>query len=434
MEKKTVYVAMAADFIHHGHINIINYAKKYGAITIGLLTDEAIANYKRLPLMNYEQREKVVKSIAGVEQVIPQKTMDYKENLLLLKPDYVVHGTDWQKGIQAKTRLDVIEIIKEWGGQLIEPEYTEGISSTDLIRDILNVGTTPGIRMKKLRRLLNAKPLVRVLEAHNGLTGRIVEETKIIEEDKIKEFDAMWLSSLTDSIAKGKPDTGCVDFSSRMNTINELFEVTTKPLIVDGDNGGLTEHFVFMIKSMERLGVSAVIIEDKKGIKRNSLFGTDVQQQQDAPEEFADKIRAGKNAQVTADFMIIARIESLILNQGVDDALQRAQKYIAAGADAIMIHSKNTDPTELLSFCMRYKDVGLGAPLVAVPTMYSAVTEQTLKEHGINVVIYANHLLRSAYPAMVNTAKTILQHQRCQEASKSCLPIKEILELIPGGK
>ena len=220
MEKKIVYVAMAADFIHHGHINIINYAKKYGAITIGLLTDEAIANYKRLPLMNYEQREKVVKSIAGVEQVIPQKTMDYKENLLLLKPDYVVHGTDWQKGIQAKTRLDVIEIIKEWGGQLIEPEYTEGISSTDLIRDILNVGTTPGIRMKKLRRLLNAKPLVRVLEAHNGLTGRIVEETKIIEEDKIKEFDAMWLSSLTDSIAKGKPDTGCVDFSSRINTIN----------------------------------------------------------------------------------------------------------------------------------------------------------------------------------------------------------------------
>jgi len=431
---KKVYVGMSADLIHPGHLNIINEARKHGEVIVGLLTDKAIASYKRLPFMSYEQRKIVVENIKGVKEVIPQETLDYVPNLRKIKPDYVVHGDDWKTGVQRHTRQRVIDALNEWGGKLIEPEYTKGVSSTQLNVGVKEMGTTPDIRIKRLRRLLNAKPLVRVLEAHNGLTGLIVENTQIKKDNKLEEFDCIWLSSLTDSTAKGKPDIGFVDLTSRMNTIRDILDATTKPIIFDGDTGGETEHFTLMVKTLERLGVSAVIIEDKVGLKKNSLFGTDVKQKQDSIENFSYKIKEGKKAQVTTDFMIIARIESLILKAGADDALKRAKAYIEVGADAIMIHSKEKDPKEVLEFCKEYSKFQDKVPLVAVPSTYNEITEKELMDAGVNIVIYANQLLRSAYPAMVKTAQSILENGRSCEANDLCMPIKDILELIPGGK
>ena len=432
-KKKTVYVGMCADLIHHGHINILNEAAKLGDVTVGLLTDEAIASYKRIPMLRYEHRKMIVENLKGVKEVVPQDTLDYVPNLRKLKPDYVVHGTDWRKGVQRKTRQFVIDALNEWGGKLVEPEYTEGISSSKLIKDQLGIGTTPDIRRKKLKRVLELKPLVRVLEVHNGLTGRIVEEVKVKHEGAVREFDAMWLSSLTDSTAKGKPDIGAVDFTSRLNTIEQIMDVTTKPMIVDADNGGSVEQFMFFAKTLERHGVSGVIIEDKIGSKRNSLLGIDVPQVQDDVERFCEKISHAKKSLVTNDFIVIARIESFILNKGVDDALIRANAYIKAGADGIMIHSNKDHPEEILAFCEQYKNLKNRVPLVAVPSTYSQITEDELVNIGVSIVIYANHLLRSAYPAMVKTAECILQNKRCHEASEQfCMPIKDILTLIPG--
>ena len=423
---------MSADLIHQGHLKIISEGCELGNVIIGLLTDEAIASYKRLPLIGFDERKLIVENLKGVEQVVPQATLDYVPNLIEIKPDYVVHGDDWKTGVQKEVRQRVINALSEWGGELVEPEYTEGISSTDLITAVKAQGITPGKRMETLRRLINVKPIVRILEAHNGLTGLIVEKTSIDKNGKKIEFDGIWESSLTDSTSKGKPDTELVDFTSRFQSIEEILEVTTKPIIVDGDTGGKIEHFKFRVKTLERLGVSAIIIEDKVGSKRNSLFGTDVEQHQDSIENFSNKISEGKKSLVTEDFMIIARIESLILKQGMKDAINRAKAYIAAGADGIMIHSKEKDGSEIIEFCKKFKKFEVKVPLVVVPSTFAHMDEAELKSYGINVVIYANHLIRSAYPAMVSAAKTILENSRAQEASdKYCMPIKEILTLIP---
>lgn len=429
-----VYVGMSADLIHPGHINILNEASKYGSVIVGLLTDEAIASYKRLPSLTYEQRKQIIENIKGVDEVIPQTTLDYVENLKKIKPSYVVHGDDWKTGVQSKVRDRVIKCLEEWGGELIEPEYTKNISSTLLHKNLKEIGTTPSIRIKQLRRLLRSKKVVRILEAHNGLTGLIVENTYIDTDNKREEFDGMWESSLTDSVSKGKPDIGTVDFTSRLATIDQILEVTTKPMIVDGDNGGLPEHFTFFVKNLERLGVSAVIIEDKIGLKKNSLFGTDVKQNQDSIENFAYKIKIGKKSQVTEDFMIIARIESLILGQGQDDAIKRAKAYINAGADGIMIHSKDTKPDEILEFCENYKKLDTDIPLVVVPSTYGTITEKQLSDAGVSVIIYANQLLRSAYPSMKNVAETILRSQHASSVDNDCMNIKDILTLIPGAQ
>ena len=429
-----VYVGMSADLIHPGHINILNEASKYGSVIVGLLTDEAIASYKRLPSLTYEQRKQIIENIKGVDEVIPQTTLDYVENLKKIKPSYVVHGDDWKTGVQSKVRDRVIKCLEEWGGELIEPEYTKNISSTLLHKNIKEIGTTPSIRIKQLRRLLRSKKVVRILEAHNGLTGLIVENTYIDTDNKREEFDGMWESSLTDSVSKGKPDIGTVDFTSRLATIDQILEVTTKPMIVDGDNGGLPEHFTFFVRNLERLGVSAVIIEDKIGLKKNSLFGTDVKQNQDSIENFAYKIKIGKKSQVTEDFMIIARIESLILGQGQDDAIKRAKAYINAGADGIMIHSKDTKPDEILEFCRNYQKLDTGIPLVVVPSTYGIITEKQLSDARVSVIIYANQLLRSAYPSMKNVAETILRSQHASSVDNDCMNIKDILTLIPGAQ
>lgn len=431
---KKVYVGMSADLIHPGHLNIINEAKKLGEVTVGLLTDQAIASYKRLPYLTFEQRKIIVENIKGVDKVVAQETLDYVPNLKKLKPDYVVHGDDWRTGVQKNTREKVIEALKEWGGELVEIEYTKGISSTLLNKSLKEIGTTPDIRRKRLKRLIEVKPLVRLMEAHNGLTGLIIENLQVSDGAKPKEFDGMWLSSLTDSTAKGKPDIEAVDVTARMQTLNDIVEVTTKPIVYDGDTGGRAEHFAFTVKTLERLGVSAVIIEDKTGLKKNSLFGTDVDQTQDSVENFSYKINLGKKSQITDDFMIIARVESLILKKGIEDALNRAEAYIAAGADGIMIHSKESDPSEILEFCEEFKKKDKNVPLVSVPSTYNTIYEKQLIDAGVNIVIYANQLIRSAYPAMLETAKLILQNERSFEADDRMMQIEEILNLIPGSK
>lgn len=428
----TVYVAMSADLIHPGHMNILKIARELGDVTVGLLTDKAIASYKRLPFMTYEQRRLIVEEIRGVQRVIPQETLDYVANLELVKPDYVVHGDDWKTGVQSSVRQRVLDTISKWGGELVEPTYTPGISSTKLNGSLREIGVTPDVRRRRLKRLIDSKSVVRTIEAHNGLTGLIAENTKVRQDGVTKEFDALWISSLTDSTAKGRPDIELVDLTSRTRTIENIMEVTTKPIIVDCDTGGRPEHFIFTVRTLERLGVSCAIIEDKVGLKRNSLFGTEVPQHQDDKDKFAHKIAAGKKACLTPDFMIVARIESLILKAGVDDALERAKTYIAAGADGIMIHSKDKDPSEIFAFLNAYKTFETRVPVVVVPTSYNQVYEQELADAGANVVIYANHLLRSAYPKMVEVAELILKNERSLEADPHCMPIKEIIKLIPG--
>lgn len=430
-EKKTVYIGMSADLIHPGHLNIIRVGAEYGDVTVGVLTDEAIASYKRLPYLTFDQRKEIVEALRGVARVVPQHTLDYVPNLLKYRPDFVVHGDDWKTGVQAKVRARVIAALSEWGGELVEPGYTPGISSSQLNKALKEIGTTPEMRLKSLKRLLAAKPLSRFMEAHNGLSGLIVEHTRVDVDERPRQFDGIWISSLTDSTAKGKPDIEYVDITSRSQTLNDILEVTTKPIIFDGDTGGIQEHFVYTVRTLERLGVSAVIIEDKIGLKRNSLFGTDVPQIQADVDDFCRKIDAGKRARVTDDFVIVARVESLILGAGLDDAVRRAQAYIEAGADAIMMHSKAKMPDEILAFCDIYSRFERRVPLVVVPSTYSAITEAELEAAGVNVVIYANQLLRSAYPAMVKSAETILRSGRAQEVDALCMPIKEILTLIP---
>jgi phosphoenolpyruvate phosphomutase / 2-hydroxyethylphosphonate cytidylyltransferase len=427
----SVYVGMSADLVHPGHINIVQQAAELGEVTVGLLTDEAIASYKRLPHMTFEQRKAVVENLKGVARVVPQETLDYVPNLERLQPDVVVHGDDWRTGVQRETRQRVIDALDKWGGRLVEVPYTEGISSTQLHGSLKQIGTTPSVRLSRLRRLLDAQPLVRLMEAHSGLTGLIVEHTQLERDGRKLEFDGMWSSSLTDSTSRGKPDIEAVDISSRLQIINDIFEVTTKPLIFDGDTGGKPEHFTFTVRSLERLGVSAVIIEDKEGLKRNSLFGTGAGQTQSSIEDFCGRLTIGKQAQITEDFMIIARIESLILEQGMDDAVERAEAYVEAGADAIMIHSRRKEPDEVFEFCRRTENLPKRVPIVAVPTSYHQVSEQELVDHGVNVVIYANHMLRAAYPQMVKVAETILEHGRALEADPYLAPIKDALNIIP---
>lgn len=431
---KKVYVGMSADIIHPGHLNIIHEAQKLGSVTVGVLTDAAIASYKRLPYLNYDQRSLIVRNLKGVDNVIPQTTLDYTANLELFKPDFVVHGDDWKEGIQKQTRQKVIDTIAQWGGKVIDVPYTKGISSTQINSNLKEIGTTPEIRLKRLKRLIDAKPIVRICESHSGLTGLIIENTSVEVNGVKREFDGMWSSSLTDSTSKGKPDIEAVDLTARLQNLNDSLECTTKPVIFDGDTGGRIEHFVFTVRTLERLGISAVIIEDKAGLKKNSLFGTEVVQIQESIENFSDKIKAGKRSQVTDDFMIIARIESFIAGKKLDDAMKRAMAYIEAGADGIMIHSKSRNGDDIKSFCLSLRKVNSSIPIIVVPTTYNHITEEELISWGVNIVIYANHMLRSAYPAMLNTAKLILANGRSYEANDYCMPIKEILELIPGTK
>jgi phosphoenolpyruvate phosphomutase / 2-hydroxyethylphosphonate cytidylyltransferase len=428
--KKTIYVGMSADLIHPGHLNILFEASKYGDVIVGLLTDEAIASYKRLPFMDYVQREIVIKSIKYVHSVVPQCTLDYGNNLEKYKPDFVMHGDDWVSGIQKKTRERVIESLKKWGGKLIEIPYTKNISSTKLNSALKEIGTTPELRLKSLKRLLNAKSILKFMEIHNGLSSLIVENTKIDIDGKVEEFDGMWGSSLTDSTSRGMPDNEAVDFSSRIQMINDALRITTKPIIFDADTGGIKEHFGLVVRNLERLGVSAAIIEDKTGLKQNSLFGNDVVQHQENPEIFSEKIKYAKNCQITEDFMVFARIESLILDKPMEDALGRADMYIDAGADGIMIHSRKNDPGEILEFSKIFKKQYPSKNLIVIPTSFNEIYDFELQNAGVNIIIYANQLIRASYPAMISVAESILKNGRSKEVEKNLMSVKEVLKFI----
>ena len=427
---KTAYTCFCTDIIHDGHLNIIAEARKRGRVIVGCLSDEALIRYNKFPTISQEERIKLYRSIDGVEEVVIQNDMFYDDVITLIQPDYVVHGDNWKTGPARAIHDHVEELMSAYGGELVDIPYTynEKVKKIDLqLREKLAM---PEYRRKRLRQLISMTPIVKAMEAHSGLTGLIVEKTVVEHEGKLDQFDAMWISSLCDSTAKGKPDIELVDMTSRFRTIDDIMEVTTKPIIFDGDTGGLTEHFVYTVRSLERMGVSAVIIEDKKGLKKNSLFGTEVKQTQATIEEFSAKIAAGKRAQLTDDFMIIARIESLILEKGMEDALARARAFVAAGADGIMIHSRKKDPAEILEFCDRFREEDKTTPVVVVPSSFNVITEAELAEHGVNIVIYANQLTRSAFPAMQKTAEDILRYHRAKEVDDRLMPIKEIITLI----
>jgi len=427
---KTVYMCFSTDILHSGHIAIIRRAAELGELTVGVLTDEAIASYKRYPLIPLSERIQLFESLSGVKRVVVQHTLSYQDILSELKPDILVHGDDWRTGVQSGVRAEAIKVLESYGGELRELPYTHSATEEALtsLDSRLNM---PEVRRGRLKRLLQIKPCLSVMEAHNGLTGLIVETARANTPDGVKGFDAMWVSSLCDSTAKGKPDIELVDLTSRIHTLEEIIEVTTKPIILDGDTGGLTEHFVYNLRTLERLGISAVIIEDKVGLKKNSLFGTGAQQQQAGVEEFCEKLSAGKKAQRSKDFMIFARCESLILAQGMEDALTRCRAYVKAGADGIMIHSCQKTPDEIYAFMRLFRESNSATPIVVVPTTYNGATEEELAAHGANIVIHANHLLRSAFPAMLKTAELTLAHSRTKEADELCMSIKDILTLIP---
>ena len=432
---KKVYVSLIADLLHAGHIKVLQKASQLGEVTVGLLTLKACGELNDIPYLDFEKRKVVLESLSYVKEVIAQESASYKENLLNLKPDFVVHGDDWKTNHQRKYRDEVVELLKGWGAELVETPYSDDISDLRIKEEMKKLGITTGVRRGRLRTLIEAKGVVKILEVHNALSGLIAENAQeVLENSEVVVFDGMWSSSLTDSTSKGKPDIEAVDTTARLTTVNEIFEVTTKPMIYDADTGGKAEHFEFTVRSLERTGVSAVIIEDKTGLKKNSLFGNEVKQTQDSIENFCYKIKMGKKAQITKEFMIIARIESLILEAGMEDALKRAFAYVGAGADGIMIHSRQKDPSEIKEFIKKFRQKDKNTPIVVVPTSFNSVTTDEFKQMGVNVVIYANHMLRAAYPGMMRVAKSILKHKRSLEAEKDCMPIKEILELIPGTK
>lgn len=428
---KKVYISMSADILHEGHINILKVGKKYGKVIVGLMTDKAIVSYKRLPHLNYKQRKIILENLKLVDEVVPQFELDYTSNLLKYKPDYVVHGDDWKVGTLKNTRNKVIKTLKKWRGKIIEPKYTKNISSSNIKSKIFQTGTTPENRRGKLRRLLQTKNIVRILESHSPITGLIIEKLNIKKKGKYyTEFDGMWSSSLTDSTLKGKPDNQSLDYSSRILSLKEMLEVTTKPVIFDGDNGGSLEHLPYLVRSLDQMGVSAIILEDKIGLKKNSLYEKQSDAKQDTIFGFSKKISTAKNSQVSDDFMIIARIESFILGKDLNDALKRAKEYLKSGADALMIHSKLNNPKEVFSFAQEIKKINEKVILIAVPSTYSSVSEKDLIKNGFSIVIYANHLLRSSIPAMMNTARKILKNEKSSVVEKDILSIKEILNLI----
>ena len=431
VENKTVYMCFSTDMIHSGHIAIIRKAEKLGKLIVGVLSDEAVVSYKRFPLMPFEERKTMFENISGVYKVVEQKTLSYKENLEKYQPDYVVHGDNWVTGLQKPIRDEVCSVLASYGGQLVEYPYSKDEKYQEIEKRTKAELSSPDVRRARLKKVLALKGTVCAMEAHSGLTGLIVENTVVEENGGTRQFDAMWVSSLCDSTAKGKPDIELVDMTSRFRTIDDICEVTTKPIIFDGDTGGLTEHFVYTVRTLERMGVSMVIIEDKTGLKKNSLFGNEVVQTQASIQDFSEKIAAGKRAQRTKDFMICARIESLILEQGMDDALNRAFAFTKAGADAIMIHSRKKDPSEIFEFVEKFRAKDTVTPLVVVPTSFNAVTEEEFKGRGVNIVIYANQLTRTGFPAMQNAAKTILLNHRAKECDEMCMPFKEIIRLIP---
>ncbi len=433
MNKKRIYIGLSLDIIHHGHINLIKKSCKLGDLTVGLLTDKAITEQKKLPLLDFNNRKKILENIKGIKKIVPQNEWNYSSNILKYKPDIMVHGDDWNLTVSGKKlKDDSIKALNKINAKLVEIPYTKNISSTFLQDEMFNNGLLNKGRQNYFRRLINTKNICRILETHSPLSALIAEKTFVTNKSGKKiEFDGFWSSSLTDSTLKGKPDIEVLDIKERLSNVLDIFDVTTKPLIMDIDTGGKPEHFEINIRSLESSGISAVIMEDKKGLKKNSLFGSEVKQEQETIKNFSKKISIGKNA-TQKNIMIIARVESLILNKTINDALKRSESYLNAGADGIMIHSKDKSPKKIFQFSNKFRKKFNNIPLVVVPSSFNKVKENELINNGFNVVIYANHMLRSSYPAMKKVAKEILKNGRSFESDNSLLSIKDILNLIPG--
>jgi phosphoenolpyruvate phosphomutase len=421
---------LAADILHEGHLNILRIASNYGKVIVGLLTDSAIIQYKNLPFFDYDQRFKIVCNLKLVDEVIPQDSWNYKLILNAIKPNFFVHGDDWKIGVQAKIRLDVIKELKKWNGKLIEPKYFKNVSKISHKKKILYLGITPDQRKLQLKRLLKVKKIIRIMESHSALSSLIVENININKNGKASQFDGIWSSSLTDSTLRGKPDNQSVDYSQRINSLNDTIDTSLKPIIFDGDNGGRMEHLRYLVKNLEKIGVSALVLEDKKGLKINSLFQDQSKSSQDSIKEFSKKIKIVVNSRISKDFMIIARIESLILGKTLKDAINRAEQYSKAGADAILIHSKKNHPKEIFNFAKIFKKSKFFKPMIAIPSTYSKTYEKELINNGFQIVIYANHLLRASYQAMYQTAQKILINQRSFESENTITPINKIISLI----
>ena len=274
-------------------------------------------------------------------------------------------------------------------------------------------------RVSSLKALLKKKNCIRVLEAHSGLSGLVVEQSG---------FDAIWESSLTDSGSKGLPDIELVTMDSRFHSIQQILDITTKPMIVDCDTGGQLEHFSYWVQKLENVGISAIIIEDKAFPKKNSLDSSAKHILEDV-DIFAKKIKYGVAAKRNKDFMIIARLESLIAKHSMQHALLRAEAFIDAGADGIMIHSKSKVGTdEIIDFAKRFRKMS-ELPLVCVPTTYNDIFDKELEKIGFNIVIHANHLLRASLKAMKGAASQIEKEGRSININKRIASVKDIFQI-----
>ena len=420
-KEKTVYVGITGDIIHPGIINIIQKGAKYGRLIVGLLSNEAIATHKRIPYLTYEQRKAVIENIKGVSEVVPQEEWSYVPNLLKLKPDYIIHGDDWKTNYLKGIREEVFEVMKKIGGEVIEIPYTKGINSSQLFESTTNNGITAVQRLQSLRQLMNYKPIIRIMEANSGLSGLIIENLKVEKEDGIQRFDGIFIN-LLDSNPLGISEQESSTFTSKLNTVTDILECTTKPIIYGGYTSDNYENVTFTIEKLELMGISAIIIEDKFKNKQE-LCNED---------EFCLKIKEGKKAQTNPDFMIIAGIKELILGKNIDDALKKALTSIKAGADGILISSNQKNGDDIKEFCLKLRKENKNIPIVLIPTAYDQFTEKEFAEWGANIIIYVDYLKKATYPAMKKCAETILKSERSLEVNEMCMPIKEILNLIPG--
>ena len=434
MSNKIIYLGLTADLIHAGHINIINEALKYGQLLIGLITDQAISKEKRLPLLSYFDRKALLLNIKGVKDIVPQEDWDYSINLQKYKPDFFIHGDDWNTSEYKIIKNNCINVLSAYGGKLIEIAHTPNINSDLVVDKIRKLKNVSSLRQNTLKRLLQSKSFIKIIEVHSPMSAMIIDNLKINNERGSNFFDGFWSSSLSDSTLFGRPDIESLDIASRLNMINNIFHATTKPLVMDIDTGGLLEHLEINIKTIEQAGVSAVVIEDKKGLKKNSLFGNEVIQHQEDVKVFQEKIKLINTIKVNDNFLCIARIESLILDKGLEDALHRASSYVDAGADMVLIHSRKKTPDEVFLFANEFKRDHPNIPLACIPTSFYTVTEGLLQDKGFNLSIYANHLIRASYKHMEKIAKSILTYQTSQYIEEDIESVKDILNLIPGTK
>jgi len=422
--EKTVYVGMVGDMLHVGHINILKTAARLGRVTVGVLTDRAVVGYKRLPLLAFEDRVRVVESIADVAAVVPQKTLSYVENLRALRPDYVVHGDDWRYGDQvSRARAEVIATLGEWGGELVEVAYTKGISSTAIHRSGAADALFSGTRQGRLRRLLAAKPTLRIVEAHSGLSAKIAAEVR--GPDGATGFDAVWQSGLTDAIHRGKSDGGAVDRGRRLQAVEEILDAGPLPLIYDGRAAGRPETVFDLTRALDKAGVSALCLGDRSDPDRT---GPEM-----SPAETVAQIEAVRAACPTGAVMAISRIVVAAPGNGgsgaLDRALDRALALLEAGSDAVMFDSAADTAEPILDIAARLRRQRRDVPLFAAQSDRWGAPIHRFENAGIDAVVYETHLLRATVAPMRRAATALLAEGT--GPAPDLTPLPELRGLFP---